>query len=300
MAADNETKMNEINQPLISIIMAVYNVERTLKSAIDSVLAQTYRNFELIIIDGGSKDNTVEIIKSYGSQINYFISEKDNGVYDAMNKGIAASKGDWLFFLGGDDRFYNNDVLSALFANNNVEGIDFLYGDVEFTTNGRRYGEEKDYTTLVEKNICHQAIFHHKNIFKKLGYFNTKYSVLADFEMNIRIFRDNELVKKYVPVIITYFNNKGMSSNVLDRYFHRDMLTTFLGKEHAPFLAPQLQEYHFYNGIINMYSGKPAQGVKHLFASWIKGKRKLFYFLFTFKFLLRTLTGNKIRIKQGQ
>jgi glycosyltransferase involved in cell wall biosynthesis len=292
--------MNEMNRPLVSIIMAVYNVENTLKAAIDSVIAQTYKNIELVIIDGGSRDNTIEIARSYGSQINYFTSEKDNGVYDAMNKGIKASKGDWLFFLGGDDKFYNDDVLSSLFLDTDLDGIDLLYGDVEFTSNGRRYGEEKNYQTLVEQNICHQAIFHHKDIFKKLGLFNTKYPVLADFEMNIRIFRDTELVKKYVPMIITYYNNKGMSSAVLDRYFHADMLKTFLEKEHSPFLAPQLQQYHFYHGIIDMYSKQPVKGLKHIVASWVRGRRKLFYFLFTFKFLLRTLTGDKISIKQGK
>lgn len=280
--------------------MAVYNVESTLQAAINSVLAQTYKNAELVIIDGGSIDNTIKIVKSYGSKITYFISEKDNGVYDAMNKGIAAAKGDWLFFLGGDDRFYNENVLFSLFANENLEGVDLLYGDVEFTSNRKRYGGERNYTGLVEKNICHQAIFHYKNIFTKLGSFNTRYPVLADFEMNIRIFRNEALQKKYVPLVITYFNNRGMSSNVLDRYFHGDMLNTFLEKDDVPFLAPHLQQYHFYFGIINLYSKKPGAALKHITASWVRGKRKLFYFLFTFKFLLRTLTGDKILIKQGE
>jgi glycosyltransferase involved in cell wall biosynthesis len=292
--------MNEaMNQPLISIIMAVYNVESTLRAAIDSVLAQTYKNFELVIIDGGSKDNTVEIVKSYGAQISYFISEKDNGVYDAMNKGIAASKGDWLFFLGGDDRFYNNKILFKIFQKD-IESIDLIYGDVEFTTNAKRYGGERNYVTLVEKNICHQAIFYHKNIFKKLGLYNTKYPILGDFEMNIRVFRDDSLQKKYVPQIISYFNNKGLSSSVLDRNFHGDMLETFLHKDNVSFLSPQLQEYHFYYGLINLLSKNFSIAFKHIPASWVRGKRKLFYFLFTFKFLLRILIRDKIAIKQGQ
>lgn len=289
-----------MNQPLISVIMAVYNIESTLPAAIESVLTQTYKNFELIIIDGGSTDNTVDIIASYRSRVTYFNSEKDNGVYDAMNKGIAASSGEWLFFMGGDDRFYNNDVLSALFANTDLEGIDFLYGDVEFTSNGKRYGGERNYIRLAEKNICHQAIFHRRHIFEKLGVFNLKYPILADFEMNIRVFRDETLHKKYVPLIITYFNNKGLSSSVLDRYFHGDMLKMFLDKDHASFLAPHLQEYHFYYGMINMYSKKISTGLKNILASWISGRRKLFYFLFTFKFLLRTLRGDEIRIREGQ
>lgn len=279
--------------------MAVYNVENTLQAALDSIFEQTYKNLELIIIDGGSTDDTVDMVQNHRSRVTYFLSEKDNGVYDAMNKGIAASKGDWLFFLGGDDRFYKNDVLSALFANTDLLGIDLLYGDVEFTTNGKKYGGERNYTTLVEKNICHQAIFHSRKIFDKLGLFNTKYPILADFEMNIRVFRDDTLRKKYVPLIITYFNNRGLSSSVLDRHFHGDMLRMFLEKDHERFLAPHLQEYHFYYGMINMYSKKISTGLKNILASWISGRRKLFYFLFTFKFLLRTLSGDEIKIKEG-
>lgn len=288
-----------MNEPLISIVIVVFNAGSTLQIAIDSVLSQTYRNVELVIIDGGSKDNTLQVIESYRSRIDYFTSEKDNGVYDAMNKGIAAAKGDWIFFLGADDRLYDSNILTTVFSNADLSGIDFLYGDVEFTSNKRRYGGEKDYVTLLEKNICHQAIFHQKNLFKKLGLFSQKYPVLADFEMNIRVFRDDALRRKYIPLKITFFNNLGMSGKVLDRYFHGDMLKLFLEKDKVSFFAPHLQEFHFYYGLINLYSKKTLLAFKHIPLSWIRGRRKLFYFLFTFKFLLRTLSGNKIVIKPG-
>src|SRR2546426_834552 len=104
-----------INQPLLSIVIVVYNAGSTLKHAIESVLNQTYKNIELIIIDGGSNDNTLQIINNYSSQIGYFISEKDNGIYDAMNKGILAAKGDWILFLGADDILYRPDIITDIF-----------------------------------------------------------------------------------------------------------------------------------------------------------------------------------------
>ena len=91
--------------PLISVITVVYNGASTLKKTIDSVAKQNYLNIEYIIIDGGSTDNTVQIIEEYSHRINFWISEKDNGIYDAMNKGIRLAKGDWIYFLNADDKF---------------------------------------------------------------------------------------------------------------------------------------------------------------------------------------------------
>lgn len=289
-----------MNPPLISIVIVTFNAGSTLQSAIDSVLSQTYKHTELVIIDGDSKDNTLEIIKKNSARLGYFISEKDKGVYDAMNKAIDAAKGDWILFLGADDTLYNDKVLSDIFAGRDIEEVDLLYGDVEFTTNKKRYGAEKDYLRLVERNICHQAMFHHRRIFEKLGKFSMRYPVLADFEMNIRIFHDETISKKYIPIIITFFNNTGMSSSVLDRFFHADMLKKFLEEDKMPFLAPQLQQYHFYHGLISLFSGKPGIALRQIPASWISGKRKLFYFLFGIKFLLRTLIRDKIIIKPGE
>jgi len=288
-----------MGNPLISIVIVVYNGGSTLQKAIESVVSQTYQYIELIIIDGGSKDNTLEVINNFKNRIAYFTSEKDAGVYDAMNKGIAAAKGEWLFFLGADDRLYNDDVIADIFLNKDLTGTDFLYGDVELTSNKKRFGGEKDFKRLLEKNICHQAIFHRRNIFDKLGSFNKRYPVLADFEMNIRIFRDESIRKKYLSSIITFFNNRGMSCNTLDRHFHGDMLKILLEKDKIPFFDPHLQEFHFYYGLIGLYSKKTIRALKHIPLSWISGRRKLFYFLFTIKFMLRTLTGNHIKIKQG-
>jgi len=181
--------------PLISIVIPVFNAGKTLQSTIESVLNQSYKNIELIIVDGESVDNTNEIINQYNKNINIFICEKDNGIYDAMNKGIVAASGDWLLFLGGDDVLYDSEILASIFNDSNFDKVDFLYGDVLFKSNSLKYGGEKDYPTLLDSNICHQSIFYHKKIFETIGQYNLRYQVLADFDMNIRVFK-NESIQK--------------------------------------------------------------------------------------------------------
>ena len=286
-----------MNNPLISVVIVVYNAEATIGYAIDSVLQQTYKKFELIIIDGESKDHTVQIVKSYKDKINYFISEKDKGIYDAMNKGITAAKGEWILFLGADDALYIASVIQEIFENDNFENTDVLYGDVEFSSNKRRYGSKKDYRQLIEQNICHQAIFYKHKLFQMVGNYNTQYSILADYEMNLRVFRLAALKTQYLPVIITLFNDKGASNVTIDKYFHGDMLQYFLKNDKIPFFSPLLQQYHFYYGYISLFNKQLLKGTKHVLMSWVTGKRKLFFFLLTGKFFIMNLQNKKIKIK---
>ena len=283
--------------PLISIIIPVFNAGKTLQSTIESILGQSYKNIELIIVDGESVDNTKDIIAQYKKNIDIFICEKDNGIYDAMNKGLIAANGDWLLFLGGDDVLFNSEILTCIFIDSNFEEIDFLYGDVLFKSSSLKYGGEKDYPTLLDSNICHQSIFYHKKIFETIGQYNLRYQVLADFDMNIRVFQNESIRKKYVSKIITLFNDKGTSNSVLDKYFYSDMLSIFQKEKDFNNRSPYLQRYYFYCGIINLCSNKIMLAFKQIPLSWIIGRRKLFYFLFTFKFLLRILIRDEIKIK---
>ena len=106
-------------KPKISIVTISYNSSKTIRDTIDSVLIQDYENIEYIIIDGKSTDDTIEIIKSYGDRISYFITEEDDGLYDAMNKGVRAATGDVVGILNSDDFYYNNHVISFQLLNNN-------------------------------------------------------------------------------------------------------------------------------------------------------------------------------------
>lgn len=286
-----------MNTPLVSIIIVTYNAGATIAGAIDSVINQTYKNIELIIIDGQSSDNTVLIVKKYGDKISYFISEKDNGIYDAMNKGIAAAKGEWILFLGADDALYTPTVVKQIFDDSTVNAVDFLYGDVEFTSNKRRYGAQKNYQQLIEQNICHQAIFYKRTIFSVIGNYNIRYSILADYELNLRVFRQPLLQTKYTPVIVTLFNDKGASNTTIDKYFHGDLLQFFLQTEKIPIFSPLLQQYYFYYGYISVFNNHIFSGLKHIIVSWFTGKRKFFFFLLTGKFFVTNLIYKTIKIK---
>ena len=117
----------------ISIITVVYNNEKTIQDAMQSVLGQTYKNIEYVIIDGSSKDNTVNLIKEYKDQLGHFVSEKDNGLYDAMNKGIQACTGDVIGILNSDDLYQDSQVIAAVmeeFKNDKV--LDIVYGDLVY------------------------------------------------------------------------------------------------------------------------------------------------------------------------
>ena len=286
-----------MNSSLITVIIVVYNAKYTIKFTIDSILNQTYKQIEIVIIDGQSTDGTIEIVKSYGEKINYFSSEKDNGVYDAMNKGISASNGEWILFLGADDILYDENILSSIFIADKYNEIDFLYGDVVLTSNQKIYGGERTYMSLVNKNICHQSIFYKKTIFDKIGKYNLDYKILGDFDFNLRAFENTTLKSQYVKKTISLYNNKGLSSYTLDKNFHAQVLNTFLKDKNKSFFTPELQQHHFYFGIINLCHWKLFTAIKHIATSWFFGKRKLFYFLFTGKFLLRIISFQKIKIK---
>ena len=286
-----------MNSSLISVIIVVYNAQQTIKKSIDSILNQTYKYIEVVIIDGGSYDGTVEVVESYGNKINYFISENDNGVYDAMNKGVGAAKGEWILFLGADDVLYDKNVFSTLFNVNKYSEIDFLYGDVVLTSNQKIYGGERTYMSLVDKNICHQSIFYKKTIFDSVGNYNLNFKILGDFDFNLRVFENTTLKTLYIKKIISLYNNKGLSSYTLDKNFHALVLNTFLKDKNESLFTPELQQHHFYFGIISLYNCKIFSATKHIIISWLCGKRKLFYFLFTGKFLLRIMSFQKIKIK---
>ncbi len=215
-----------MNAPQLSIIIPAYNSAKTIEETLNSVIEQNVENIECLVIDGSSTDGTVAILEKYSIQFPFikYISETDKGIYDAMNKGIALAKGNYLYFMGSDDVFYNNSVLSDLFAHPYFNTIDFIYADVLFKYNRFRVGEEKTYLKLIKNqdNICHQAIFYAKHIFEKLGNYNLNYPIYADFNLNIRCFRDDTITKKYLNTIICIFNEKGTS------HFHRSKDTYFI------------------------------------------------------------------------
>lgn len=171
----------------VSIIIATYNSGKTIKRCLDSIVCQLGEKEELIIIDGNSTDNTMEIIRSYEEKIAYFISEKDLGVYDAWNKGIKVSKGEFITFIGSDDAMLPNTIehYHEFFKNNGTD-FDLVCGKLHFVDkNGkllREVGEPWNWEKLIYRkwNVAHPGMLHNKRCFDRIGGFDIKFKICAD------------------------------------------------------------------------------------------------------------------------
>lgn len=201
----------------VSIICPTYNSERTIKKLIDSILSQTYLCYELIIIDGGSKDQTLSIINNYKSSRIRFISEKDKGIYDAMNKGVALSKGKWLYFIGSDDYLENPLVLNNIF--NRMTADDIIVGEVYEGQKLRKYRFSKK--LYLENTVCHQAVFYSSSIFRDFKY-NINYKISADYELNLYVMT-KRLSIHYVNVPVCYSCREGISCKVNFNSYHEEI-----------------------------------------------------------------------------
>lgn len=207
--------------PLISIVTVTYNAVSCIERTITSVINQVYDNIEYIIIDGNSTDGTVDIIKKYISKISYWVSEPDNGIYDAMNKSFKLANGDFILFMNAGDIFYSNNVLSQSIQH--FTSLDSIYyGNVYFKYGTNKlvfYGNKFNHKRLIKENICHQSIFYPKIIYKNNNY-NLKYKLLADWEYNIRHFSKTKF--QYIPILISVYDTEGLSSTNEDKVFTKD------------------------------------------------------------------------------
>jgi glycosyltransferase involved in cell wall biosynthesis len=208
--------------PILSIIIPTFNSEKTLRECIDSIIYQTFYNWEIIIVDGLSNDKTVEIANDYNDNRIKVTSESDNGIYDAMNKGISLSVGEWLYFLGSDDKLYNSKVLETVFNDRNLQKFDIVYGNVYSNKHGGVYNGEWNLSKL-GYNICHQSIFFKKRVFESLGIYDIKFKVSADHDFNLKWFFSNKLKNTYIDIVIAYFDGSGYSSKNHDVIFERKM-----------------------------------------------------------------------------
>lgn len=204
----------------ISIITVSYNSEKTIKDTIESVLNQTYKNFEYLIIDGKSTDNTLDIIKSYKDPRIKLLSEIDNGLYDAMNKGIKLASGDIIGTINSDDILYDNNVLQTVIDNYD-DNTDILHANVKYYDSSlskviRDYipGDNyKDYWCG-----AHPSMYIRKEVFNNIGIYNTNYKIAADYDFMIRC-NINNIKYKYVNEYFVKMRYGG-TSNGLKGYFN--------------------------------------------------------------------------------
>jgi glycosyltransferase involved in cell wall biosynthesis len=247
--------------PLVSIIIPTFNAEANIPHCLDSITAQTYEKIEILVIDGGSSDNTIDIVKAYESNFTRIkhISEPDKGIYDAMNKGIELATGEWLLFLGADDWLFDKLVIEKIFGFSETNSADVIYGNV-FTLQGINIGQ-RGFHGLMRSNICHQAIFYRKVILKKYQGYDIKYRIRADNLLNIQLFCDETVKWKYYDLIISHFSLNGISNLELDFKFlddiekiylenfrkHLKKTEIYVGLQPAAFVC--LKYYKFWKGI---------------------------------------------------
>jgi len=210
----------------LSIITINLNNREGLVKTIKSVLDQSFTDFEFIIIDGGSKDGSIDIIKQYSNRITCWISEPDSGVYNAMNKGINLAHGEYLQFLNSGDWLYTNTVLEKVFELNRTE--DIVYGDAAILEHENelvvKYPSFLHLGYLYDAGICHQATFIKRMLFDQMRY-NESLKVVADWEfLLIHLFQLKASVIK-IDIIIVYYDNQGMSSQDPDGFIRNEELS---------------------------------------------------------------------------
>lgn len=202
----------------ISIILPTFNAEKVISNALDSIFIQNFKNYEIIVVYRESIDKTYQILKRYEEihpSLMKIYEFSVPGVYPAMNYGISKANGDFIYFMGSDDVLFNDEVLQNVSVLMDDGKWHILYGDVQLISTGERYTGAVSLTDLMFNfNICHQSIFYSKIIFSDGFSYNPKYTIWADWFLNIQIFNDSRYNAKWIDMIVAIYNDKtGLSSD---------------------------------------------------------------------------------------
>ena len=209
-------KMNQ-KHPLFSIITINYNGLEGLKQSMTSVIAQTFKDFEYIVIDGGSTDGSAAYIESHQENLDYWISEKDKGIYNAMNKGVAQAKGEYIYFLNSGDYFLFPEILTLISQklDENKKPDVLVTGVLQLNPENGSYmlniPKQVDKISLFHKMICHQTLFVKRTIFDALGNFDESYVIKADYEWLLRVVSSNSYSFNYFNTVIAFYPLGGAS-----------------------------------------------------------------------------------------
>lgn len=207
----------------ISIITAVYNNQHTLRNTLESIISQDYKNIELIVIDGASTDNTISILKEFSDQICVLVSEQDNGIYDALNKGVALASGDAIGFMHSDDLFYNQYSLGKIVQAFNDHDVDAVYGDLiyvdkENTDQVVRYWKSGKYS---QDQLArgwmppHPTFYMKRSCYEMYGGFNLQYRIAADYDALLRYLVEGNIRIHYIPEVLVRMRVGGVSNRSL-------------------------------------------------------------------------------------
>jgi glycosyltransferase involved in cell wall biosynthesis len=205
----------------ISVITVCYNSARTLERSLLSVAGQDWSAIEHIVIDGASTDGTTEILERFRSRLAYSVSEPDNGIYDAMNKGLTHTSGDIVCFLNSDDQYASANVLSMVASQMQEHKLDALMGDASFfhesnsTRMVRRYRSERFSPARLAWGWmpAHPALFLSKEVVSRVGRFKTDYRIAGDFEFIVRTFHGHDLRYRHFPEVLVRMQTGGVSTS---------------------------------------------------------------------------------------
>lgn len=215
----------------ITIITAVYNCNNTISDTIESILSQDYVNIELIVVDGGSTDGTLNKLNHYRNQIDVLITEPDLGIYDALNKGLKSATGDIIGFLHADDLYFDKGVLTKIVIAFSDTCVDVVYGDLLYVRNestadvvrywrsGTFYNEQLKYGWMPP----HPTLYLRRSIYEKFGGFNIKYSISADYDFMLRILLNNSLRFFYISDVLVRMRIGGISNRSLSNIFQKSV-----------------------------------------------------------------------------
>ncbi|MCW4111801.1 glycosyltransferase family 2 protein [Segatella copri] len=212
---------------MVSIIIATYNSEKTLKRALDSVLNQSFQDWECIVVDGASKDGTIDIVKEFVSKDSRFryVSEPDKGIYDAFNKGWKMAKAEWVMYLGSDDEYLRDGIAQLVYK---IDDNDIVYGDVvlKYNNGKEKLQKSKDYNVLEDMVMpcCHQALVMRRNAIAEMDGFDESFKIIADKDLICKsYFAKLKFKQMHIPVAKFYIG--GISQSSFDSVFESYRIT---------------------------------------------------------------------------
>ena len=197
----------------LSIITICYN-DPDIKKTCESIIHQTFQEFEWVVIDGGSNQETIDILNNYKNRIDVFVSERDDGVYNAMNKGIKLATGEYLHFLNAGDCYFDENSLPEV--SKYLKGKDIIFGDLKFLQGNKffikKYPDIIPYRWLKTDSLPHPASFIKKELFDKYGLYNEKNKIVSDWEKWIEFIDVNKCTYEHIPILVSVHNYNGISS----------------------------------------------------------------------------------------
>lgn len=261
MDEQNQMQENKIVKPLVSVVTVVYNGEKHLERTIKSIVNQTYDNLEYIIIDGGSTDSSLEIIKKYEDSISYWVTEKDEGIYDAMNKGLKVATGEYIGILNADD-YYSPNAVEKSVEKIIETGTDYSVGKIQFVNTkvtASPIFPLVDSFVYQEMMYPHISAFISKEAYLKAGLFDTSYKIAGDFDMALKIHLNGYKCCYVDDIIIGYLEEGGVSSTTSTNIEFRDVAIS-----HGKSIVMAYYDYIYQVSKVKTYNLLPKKIIKFL------------------------------------